>query len=152
MSRVWYSFSHFSLSQKGTLSYTKKKCVLLYKNGVFYWASKSPISLEKGVFFRPKSAKRRCFSNLGTSMVYALVGSGAPGIICQDKHLHFPWSSNKLWWFDVEAMAFAWCQARSVVYRSNIMNIGMQHTCVIIPRVYFKYKNIFELFSSAGPL
>ena len=29
---------------------------------------------EKGVgFFRPKSAKRGCFSNLGTSMVYALV-------------------------------------------------------------------------------
>ena len=34
-----------------------------------------PISVEKGVFFRPKSTKRGHFSNLGTSVVYALVGS-----------------------------------------------------------------------------
>ena len=47
---------------------------------MFHWASKSAISVEKGVFFRPKSAKRGCFSNLGTSVVYALVGSGEPGV------------------------------------------------------------------------
>ena len=37
--------------------------------------------LKKGCLFRPKSAKGGYFSNLGTSMVYALVGRGMPGMV-----------------------------------------------------------------------
>ena len=78
----------FSLSQKGILAYITKKLRFAKKKGVFYWASKSTILVEKGVFGRPKSAKRGCVSNLGTSVVYALVGSGGPG-------WHF---MNKFYW------------------------------------------------------
>ena len=56
----------FSVSQKkGTVAYITKKNRVLLKNGVLYWASKSAISVEKGCFFRPKSAKRWCFFTLG---------------------------------------------------------------------------------------
>ena len=56
------------------LTFTKGYFILYNEKGVFYWISKSAISVEKGmVFFRPKFG---CFSNLGTSMVYALVGNG----------------------------------------------------------------------------
>ena len=45
-----------------------------FKKGVFYWTSKSAISVEKGVFSRPESANMGCFLSLGTSIVYVLVG------------------------------------------------------------------------------
>ena len=51
------------------LIYNERICVLL-KKGVFYWTSKSAISVEKQVLFflHPKSGKWEWFSNLGTSM------------------------------------------------------------------------------------
>ena len=66
----WVSYSYFHFHIKGTLSYRTKQNVLLFKKwGVFYWASKSAISVGKGMFsFRQKSAKRVCYSNLSTSI------------------------------------------------------------------------------------
>ena len=52
--------------KSGTVAYNTKKNRILLKKGVFYWASKSVISVEKGVcFFRPKYAKKGVFFKLG---------------------------------------------------------------------------------------
>ena len=51
---------------------------------MFYWTSKSAILVEKGVFFSPRIRKKEVFyfSNLGTSVVYVLVGGAGLGIDC----------------------------------------------------------------------
>ena len=70
----------FSLSQIRVLQLiTKKNRVLLKKGGVLLGLKISDFGLKSGDFFRPKSAKRGCFSNLGTSVVYALVRSRGGG-------------------------------------------------------------------------
>ena len=56
----------FLLSQKGTLSYiTKNKKRVLLKKGMFYWASKSAISVEKEGFFSSKIREKEVFFILG---------------------------------------------------------------------------------------
>ena len=52
-----------------------EKIAFCLKKGVFYWASKPAISVEKGLFCRLKSAKSGG-SNLGTSVIYRGVGNG----------------------------------------------------------------------------
>ena len=80
---------------KRVLYLTLRNNRVLLKKGVFYWTSKSAISVGKGVFFfRPKSAKRGCFSNLGTSVVYALVGSRGAGH--KRRHTFQHWNFNKI--------------------------------------------------------
>ena len=71
----------FSLSRKGCFSLCYEKNAFCLKKGVFYWASKSAIWIEKGVFFSTIIREKcwGCFSNLGTSVACALVGSGGPG-------------------------------------------------------------------------
>ena len=70
----------FSLLQKKvyfSLYYEKNRVLL--KTGCFIGPQNQWFQLKKMCFFRPKSAKRGCFSNLGTSVVYALVGTGGGG-------------------------------------------------------------------------
>ena len=78
------------------LAFTKKctlSCIMKIKSRfvlktVFYWTSKSAISVEKGVFFfRPESAKRGCFQSLGTSVVYILVGGRGAGDLAHNHDL-----------------------------------------------------------------
>ena len=59
MSLFSYNYSHFH--KKGTLSCITNKNAFCFKKRVFYWASISAITVEKGVFFRPKSEKRVFF-------------------------------------------------------------------------------------------
>ena len=47
--------------------------------GVLLGIKISGFGWKRCVFFRPKSAKMGCFLNLGTSVIYALVGSWGPG-------------------------------------------------------------------------
>ena len=79
-------FNVLSLIQ--LISFSPKGCFILYNDkntfcfekGVFYWASNSAISVEKGGFFSSKIRERGCFSVLGTSMIYTLwsgVGVGS---------------------------------------------------------------------------
>ena len=63
---------------KRVLYLTLRKNRVLLKKGCFIGRQNQRFCLKQGCFFRPKSAKRGCFSNLGTSMVYALVGSRGP--------------------------------------------------------------------------
>ena len=53
--------------KKDTLYCMMKNNRVLLNKGCF-WNSKSDKSVEKGVFLRPKSAKKGSFSNLDTSM------------------------------------------------------------------------------------
>ena len=62
MSAVWRSYIYSHFHKKCTLAdITKKKCVLLKKKGWGggggYWASKSAISVEKGVSFSSKNPR-----------------------------------------------------------------------------------------------
>ena len=61
------------------LIYNERICVLL-KKGVFYWTSKSAISVEKRVFFYIQNQGNGSgFQTWVRACVYALVGSGGAG-------------------------------------------------------------------------
>ena len=93
----------FSLSKKDILSYITKQLILLKKcvcvcvcvcgggGGRFIGPQEQWFRLKKGCLFRPKSAKGGYFSNLGTSMVYALVGRGMPGMVSVRKNSPRPY-------------------------------------------------------------
>ena len=69
-----------SLSQKGHfILYDENKIAFYFKKGCFIVPQNQRFRLKKGSFSCPESAKRGCFPNLGTSVVYVLVGSGGAG-------------------------------------------------------------------------
>ena len=49
-----------TFTKNDTLTYITKKS-RLFKKGVFYWASKSEISVEKGVFFFVQNPRKGMF-------------------------------------------------------------------------------------------
>ena len=66
--------------KKGYCSLYCEKIAFCLKRGVILGASKSAISVEKRVFFRPKSAKRRCFSTKSWGVREFGGGGGGGGI------------------------------------------------------------------------
>ena len=82
---------------------TLRKNRVLLKKGCFIERQNQRFRLKKGCFFRPKSAKRGYFFNLGTSVVYALVGSRGAGP-------QFP--------FDVILLEYEWSFSMSLLKMS----------------------------------
>ena len=85
-----------TFTKKGNVAYITKKSRFAWKRGVLLGSKISDFGWKGGVFFRPKSAKRGCFSNLGTSVVCTLVGRGGGGgyvndvlkvIVCSVRYL-----------------------------------------------------------------
>ena len=69
------------VSQKGFfILNNENKIAFYFKKGCFIGRQNQRFCLKKGYFSRPESAKRGCFSSLGTSVVNALVGSGGAGL------------------------------------------------------------------------
>ena len=64
MSWVYAVTYILTFTKKGTVAYITKNRFLL-KIGVFYWASKSTISVEKGVFFSSNIREKEVFFKLG---------------------------------------------------------------------------------------
>ena len=97
-----------------------------FKKGVFYWTSKSAISVEKGVFSRPESANMGCFLSLGTSIVYVLVGVGR-GVVewraLADSHhyIHTPGEMGSPWGQQQATWATLGMSVNFVVRRAGLL-------------------------------
>ena len=77
MSWDWCSYIYSHFHKKGTVAYITRKIALIYSFiNLFIGSQNQRFRLKRGCFFRPKSAKRGCFSNLVTSVVDALLWSG----------------------------------------------------------------------------
>ena len=118
----------FSLSQKGYFSlYYKKKSRFAWKRGVSLGLKISDFGWKR-VFFRPKSAKKGCFSDLGRSMVYAL------GV--------FHWASKPAiwwwwwwWWWWCDLIRREWCDTNfggQLIYvEGDAMLLSFPHRLIL---------------------
>ena len=106
------------------------KSRFVLKRGVLL-GLKSAISVEKGCFSPPESAKRGYFSNLGTSVVYVLVGRWGIGVTQYEQYSHI-----RLIVLDADGLELVRCQdirthrddvAQSVYIRSTQCNAQWRH-------------------------
>ena len=134
----------FSRSQKVYFRlYYEKKTAFCLKKWCFMEPQNLRFRLKWGGFFRRKSAKMECFSNLGTSVVYALVGGSSIYIIADNKRPGFGYQLK--------------CRLSCFLNISNYKNecklyhhilwITVYHSIIYIKDIIHEYSNHLSKFN-----